>query len=266
MAKYEDYARNIEGEIEEAGAASDQRARDAATGRYIPERFKGKSLDDVIKSYEELEKLQSRQAQSYGELQKTMSKLLEQQMAQASSPAPEPSKPVSVDDLYDDADGTLRRVAKEEVSGEVQALRKELQELRVERKLAHLDGKFEDWRDKVADPEFNSWVQESPYRQRMYVDADSGDFDAAEEILGMYYDRLTVENEQEKKQQRKKQLQDGMLESSSPQAVTSDDTFSRFDLEQTRIAAKQGDRRAEAWLRAHADSIAIAYEEGRIVD
>jgi hypothetical protein len=33
-----------------------------------------------------------------------------------------------------------------------------------------------------------------------------------------------------------------------------------------RLAAKRGDRNADHWLRSNAESIAIAYEEGRIVD
>ena len=40
MAKYEDYAKNLEQEIDDAAQQSDQRARDAKTGRFIPDRFK----------------------------------------------------------------------------------------------------------------------------------------------------------------------------------------------------------------------------------
>lgn len=269
MAKYEDYVKDIESEIADAGQQQEQRARDAKTGRFIPDRFKDKSIEDVIQSYEELEKLNSRQSQDLGAMRKTVDQLLDIQ-SKASSPAPEPSKPVSVDDLYEDTDGVLRRVAKEEVSGEVQELRTELQQLRLERALAKLEDKFEGWQQRVQEPEFNAWVQESPYRQRMYRDADSGDFDAAEEILGMYYEQNrrqeTAEERYEQEVQRQQDLNTATLESSSPAAPTSDETYSRHDLMEARLAAKRGDTKAERWLQAHADSIAIAYEEGRIVD
>ncbi len=252
MAKYEDYVKDIEGEIDDASKASDQRARDAETGRYIPERFKGKSLDDVIRSYEELEKLNSRQSQDLGAMRKTVDQLLDIQKQQASSPAQEPSKPVSVDDLYEDADGNIRRVAKEELSGEITELKSELNQLRLERKLAQLEGKFPDWQQRVQEPEFSSWINESAYRQRMFQDADGGDFDAAEEILGMYYEQNRRQDVQDQQEQERRQhtsdLNAAMLESSSPATPQLDDTYSRHDLMEARLAAKRGDQKTARWF------------------
>jgi hypothetical protein len=270
MAKYGDYARGIEREIDDAHSQSNQRARDAKTGRFVPDRFKGKSVEDVIQSYEQLEKLNSRQSQDLGQMRKTVDQLLEVQRNQALSPGQAPSKPVSVDDLYEDADGNIRRIAKEELSGEIETLKSELNQLRVERKMSHLDTKFEDWRQEVMSPEFTEWVGESPYRQRMYRDADNGDFDAAEEILGMYYElrRRQDDGQEQEVQQRatEQQLNDAILETGSPAPVSTEDTYSRHDLMEARLAAKRGDQKAERWLQAHSESIALAYEEGRIVD
>lgn len=270
MAKYEDYVKNIDREIDDASKQSDQRARDAATGRYIPERFKDKTIEDVIKSYEELEKLNSRQSQDLGSMRRTVDQLLDIQKQQASSPAQAASKPVSVDDLYEDTDGVLRRVAKEVASTEVTQLKSELEQLRLERKMAQLGSKFENWQQRVQEPEFAEWVAASPYRARMAADADKGDFDAAEEILGMYYEHTRrdeqKEHQQRERQSRERQLNDAMLESSSPAAPSSEESYSRHDLLETRLAAKRGDLKAERWLKAHGDSIARAYEEGRIVD
>ncbi len=270
MAKYEDYVKDIEGEIGDAQEASNQRARDAETGRFIPDRFKNKSIEDVIQSYEELEKLNSRQSQDLGAMRKTVDELLDIQKQQASSPAPEPSKPVSVDDLYEDADGNIRRVVREEASNEIEALKSELNTLRVERRVAQIDDKFPNWREKAQAPEFLDWVRESPYRVRMVQEADAGDFDAAEEILGMYYEHSQRSETQDQQAQERRQATDNlnaaMLESASPATPQLEDTYSRNDLMEARLAAKRGDLKAERWLQAHADSIAIAYEEGRIVD
>jgi hypothetical protein len=270
MAKYEDYVGGIEGEIGEAAKQSDQRARDAETGRYIPERFANKDITDVIKSYEELEKLNSRQAQDLGSMRKTVDQLLDIQQQQASSPAQETSKPVSVDDLYENADEVLRRVVREESSNELTTLKSELDQLKLERKLSQLEGKFPDWRERVQEADFGAWVQESPYRQRMFQEADSGDFDAAEEILGMYYETNRRQEAQDSQRQeqvvQQQQLADAILESGSPAAPAMDETYSRNDLMEARLSAKRGDLKADRWLKAHADSIARAYEEGRIVD
>ena len=84
----------------------------------------------------------------------------------------------------------------------------------------------------------------------------------------MYYD--TLERKQEEtapvEQERERQLRDAMLESSSPAQAEMVDTYSRSELMEKRIAAKQGSLQAERWLQAHAESIARAYEEDRIVD
>lgn len=256
MAKIEDY---ISEEIDDA--AEQQRERNEK-GQYVPERFKGKTVEEVATSYEELEKLYSRQSNDLGMLRQQVDQLLNQQV-QASSPQPEPSKPVSVDDLYEDADGNIRRIAKEETSSEIEALRKELQDMRLQSRLSQIDDKFPKWRDKVKDPEFMSWVQESPYRQRMIQDADQGDLDAAEEVLGMYYDSL---KRKDKATADPAKLRDAMLESSSPVAADVADTFSRAELLDKRVQARKGSIAAENWLKANAEAIAQAYEEGRIVD
>jgi hypothetical protein len=259
MAKIEDY---IEQEIDDA--ATQQRARDEK-GRFVPERFRGKDITDVIQSYEELEKLNSRQSQDLGMMRQQVDQLLEAQ-AVASSPAQEPSKPVSVDDLYEDADGNIRRVVREEALSEVDALRKELNDMRLEKVLDQIDEKFPNWREKVQDPEFLDWAKESPYRVRMVQDADRGDLDAAKEVLGMYYESLTDGAKASKDAQHQQQLRDATLESSSPAQAEMVDTYSRNDLMDKRIAAKAGDLSAERWLQVHGEAIAIAYEEGRIVD
>lgn len=264
MAKYSDYVEDgINAEIADANA--NQRERDAQ-GRFVPDRFKGKEITDVIQSYEELEKLNSRQAQDLGAMRKQVDELLE--IAQSSGPAQEPSKPVSVDDLYEDADGAVRRVVREEASSEIESLKKELADMRLERRLNQIDTKYPDWRTKAQSPEFLEWVKESPYRVRMVQDADAGDFDAAEEVLGMYYE-LESEAQDTSEQTAAAQqgsLRDAMLESGSPAPTELVETYSRNELMELRLSAKRGDLKAERWLAAHGDAIARAYEEGRIVD
>lgn len=262
MARYEDYAEEgINTEIQEA--AAEQKARDEK-GRYIPERFRDKDISDVIKSYEELEKLNSRQSQDLGSMRKTVDDLL---ASQASSPAPEPSKPVTVDDIYEDPDAALRRVVQEESSSEIEQLKKELQTMRSQARLDQIDRKFPDWRTKAQSSEFVEWVKESPYRARVAQDADAGDFDAAEEILGMYYDESSkAEEPAPTAAEQVDNLQNAMLESASPASADTDDVYSRSELLEVRLAAKRGDMKADRWLKAHANGIALAYEEGRIVD
>jgi hypothetical protein len=270
MARYEDYVKDeLDGEIEEA--AAEQRARDEK-GRFIPDRFKDKDITDVIKSYEELEKMNSRQAQDLGEMRRTVDKLLELQSQSASQPAPEDSAPaVTVDDIYEDTEGAITRVAKKVASGEIGELKQELAELRTERRLESIGRKYPGWETKVAESEFADWAKESQYRTRLAQQAYNGDLDAAEELLGYYYHDLegmeeqkAEEREQEHPQARN--LRNAISESGGPSPSEVEETYSRSELMETRIAAQQGSLKAQRWLAAHADEIQSAYIEGRIVD
>lgn len=269
MAKYDDYVKDeLSQEIDEA--QENQRARDEETGRFVPDRFKGKSAEEIAQSYIELEKMNSRQAQDLGQMRRTVDQLLELQSQKASSPEPEvTATPVTVDDIYEDPDGAFRRVAKEVTSGEVSDLRKELQQMRMERKLATFDEKFPNWREVVREAEFLDWAQASPYRMRLVQEGDSGDLEAAEEVLGYYYEskaRAEQSDEPPRQHPQAQRLRDAITESSSPAQAEVVEEFSRSELLEKRIAAQQGSLAAERWLKAHGAAIQEAYAEGRIVD
>lgn len=270
MASFADY---VTGDLEkEIGEASDnQRARDEK-GRFIPDRFKGKDITDVIKSYEELEKMNSRQAQDLGTMRAQVDQLMQIQSTPA-SPKEEPAKPLTVDDLYENPDANIRRVAKEALSDEVTELRETVRSMREQEIKREMDQRFPGWQSVSQSPEFAEWVNASPYRNNMAVAVrDNGDLAAAQELLGMYYDQQrNVEEVQEREQtvakaEQAQAIKDATLESSSPVATDIADTYSRNELLEVRLRAKKGDLVAERWLKAHGDDIARAYEEGRIVD
>src|SRR5690606_5516184 len=123
-----------------------------------------------------------------------------------------------------------------------------------------------DWLDTARDPEFLNWISESPYRQRLAAAADPYDFDAAEDLFGMYDDRRARTKEVEKANRRRKKLADAALESSGPSVPDHEETFSRRNLLQARVAAKKGNKDARQWLADNQQAIALAYAEGRITD
>lgn len=265
MAKFSEYRDdgNLGAEINDA--AGNQRARDSK-GRFIPDRFVGKDIGDVVQSYEELEKMNSRQSQDLGDMRRTVDQLLE--INASNSPAVETSIPLSAEDIYENPDASVRRVAREESSSEITALRNELNQLQKDRKFDELETVYPEWQTRSNSPEFRQWAEASPYRVRIATAASKGDFDAAEEILGMYYAsevQAQVIDEVDLQQQQAT-LSAAMLETGSPAPVEMVDTYSRSDLMETRIAANKGDLKADRWLKAHGQSITDAYAEGRIVD
>jgi ribosomal protein L29 len=268
VAKFEEYAKqqndDLDTEISEASKASDER-REA--GGELPERFKGKTAEEIAASYIELEKLNSRQAQSLGQLRKTADELLQLQLRDARhSQETPPTKPVEASDLFDEPDKAIRSVAKEEVDSRVKSLEAELMNERIARAKADFSKQFPKWEDDVHDPEFIAWIHEKPHRVKLARTADMGDFDAAETLFGTYYDQREVRKTKEEKEQRKQRVKEVTLESSGAGAPDVEQKFSRTALMEKRLAAKRGDRNADYWLRTNAEAIAVAYEEGRIVD
>lgn len=269
MARFADYVKNepdtLEQEIVDAGTNAEERREE---GGEIPERFKDKSREEVAQSYVELEKLNSRQAQDLGKLRRTVDEMLELQLR---SPAPgqeKPStKPVDAEALLDRPDETVRGIAKQEVDARVQNLEAELRNERIERAKVAFTAQFPTWEQDVKDPAFLNWVREKPHRVQLALHADqTGDWSAAETLFGTYYDQREVRKQKQTKEERKQQVKEVSLETSGAGVPDLETKYSRSELMEKRIAAKRGDRKADAWLRAHAEDLAIAYEEGRIVD
>jgi len=266
MAKYEDYVKqSIEEEIDEAAEATEQRQEEEK----VPERFKGKSAEEIARAYAELEQLNSRHANELGELRKTVSQLLELQN-KPSEPAEPAKKPVTVDDLYENADDSIRRVVREESQSRIEDLEKKLQDAERKATLAEARQAFEskhpDWRTTLKDPAFVEWIKASPYRVRQAQVADQGDYDAADELFSTYAEISGVKEQAQQKSSRREAVKQASLESSGGSAPTPAEKYSRSKLEGLRIRARHGDPEAERYLQAHGQDILQAYAEGRIVN
>lgn len=270
MAKYADYVKNedkIEQEIEESADASANREATESSGFVMPERFKGKSPEEIAKSYDELEKLMSRQAQDVGKYRKLTDDLLALESQKKQGAGSPQTKPVTVDDLYENADANIRRVVREETSDRVAELERQLADERQRQRLAEFTALHPGWKDQVKDPAFLNWIAESPYRVKLAQAADGGDLDAADVLFGLYTDLKGKQRETNARRQRRdKELADATLESSGPTASDQVDVYSRVDLLEKRIAANNGNQKAQRWLQANSKKIRAAYEEGRLVD
>jgi uncharacterized protein YqcC (DUF446 family) len=265
MAKYEDYVKqDLDSEIDEAAASSEARQQ----GEAIPERFKGKSAEEIARSFVELESLYGKQAQQYGDLRKTVDVLLEKQ-TKPSEPATPVKKPVTVDEIYDNADDAVRRVVREESQSRIEDLERKLEEAERRQQIADartaFAAKHPTYTDTMKDPAFLEWIKASPFRVRMAQAADGGDFEAADELFSTYADIAGSRTTQTTQNKRNEVRKAGLVSSggSSPAPV---EKYDRLKLETLRIAARRGDREAEAYLRAHGADILQAYAENRIIN
>lgn len=259
--KYDEYvkANSLDQEIDEAASGEADRQDD------LPEKFKGKSPAEIARAYQELEGAYGRSQADLSNARRSIDSMLTH-----TRPAVEPEQktPVTADDLYTNADGTLRRVVKEETDASVNALANRVQQAELRAAMAEFKAQNKDFDEIMKDPAFMEWIKASPYRVRAATAADRGDFDAAADLFSGYRDHKGRQVDERKGADRKTQARRASLESSAPapSRPTGGDTYSRSALMEQRIAARRGDRKAQAFLDAHGDSIEAAYREGRLTD
>jgi hypothetical protein len=265
MAKFEDYAKDdLDNEIVEAAEGTETRKEQSPPAYEMPERFKGKTPEEIARSYQELETLSSRQANDLGTMRQTVDELL--QSTSSLQEPPVEREPITVDDVYDDPEAAIQSaIEASPTTDRIAKLEQELQQARLQTQMADLSTRHEGWQDTVQSPEFKAWVAESAYRTRITQAANAWDMDAAEEILSLYRDVRNVSAQREDAA-RDGALQNASLESGTAEVTHGEQTFSRAELMDHRIKAKHGFPESIAYLAQNSEQIAIAYEEGNITD
>jgi len=225
----------------------------------IPEKYKGKSLDDIIKMHQEAEKLIGRQAQEVGEVRKLADELIKRQI----TPQEQPVKAVEDDtDFFaDPVKAVNKAVSSHPAVMQAQQAAAQMARMQTANRLAQT---HPDYTQVIADPEFAGWVNESPVRQRLYAAADKQfDFDSANELLSNF--KALKKAKQDTVQQAAQQLQDQRNQTLKAATVavdgatgeTSKKIYRRADL----IRLQMTDPERYMSLQ---DDIISAYNEGRV--
>ena len=162
---------------------------------HVPEKFRGKRLEDVVKSYEELEKQFGKQGQELGELRKITDEYIKRQLAGNPS-----EDTYQTQDDIDENDPTVSTVDKI-IEKKLGPVLKELHETKKEKMTNKLKELHPDFVEIVTDNEFVEWVKASPIRTELYVQADKGyDPDAANELFSVWKERKGIKTQKAKPQ------------------------------------------------------------------
>jgi len=153
----------------------------------IPDKFKGKSIHDVVKAYTEAEKLIGKQAQEVSEIRKLADQLIQSQLA-AKQPQPvEETKKEEIEDVdffADPKNTILKAIESHPVFKEIAETTKTLAQ---DKKTNLLRAKHPDFEAVLSDPGFKEWVTSSPVRQKLLADANYNfDVEAADELFGTF--------------------------------------------------------------------------------
>ena len=171
----------------------------------LPEKYQGKSLEEVVQMHQEAEKLLGRQSSEVGELRKVVDDYISSQTQ--SAPQPQYVEPEDDIDYFTDPQGAVNRAI--ENHPKIREAQEYSQQYKQQAALATLGNKHPDMQEILGDPKFAEWIKASKIRTQLFVQADQEyNADAADELFSLWKERKTVTQQtaQVEKQARKQQL------------------------------------------------------------
>lgn len=213
----------------------------------LPSKFEGKSMQDVVTSYLNLEKEFGRSRQELGELRQLADSFIQREVKQAEVPAVTEKQ-----DFFDNPEQAVEQT----VRTALKPIESELAQARAQVALHNLQAKHADMGDVVHSEEFQRWIKESPVRTKLYTLADKQyDADIADELLTTFK-ALRSHGAQQAAQKQDTARKAATLESGGT-GETGKKVWRRSDLINMRL--RNPDKYASLQ-----DEIMQAYQEGRV--
>lgn len=223
----------------------------------VPEKYKGKTAEDIIRMHQEAEKLIGKQAQEVGEVRKLADELLKQSLASNNKPQHIEQQEPEID-FFEDP----KKAIQKELSAhpDVIAAREAaltFKKMQIQQKL---NSDHPDFTQVVQDPEFVNWVKSSPVRMGLYAKADAEyDYDSANELLSTFKQIKSVKAQETKaagEVARQSALKSAAVDVGGT-GESSKKVYRRADLIRLRMTDPQR-------YEALSDDIMRAYQEGRV--
>jgi hypothetical protein len=159
--------------------------KDAQTAEpALPEKFRNKSVEDVVESYQNLEKQYGKQGNEMGELRKLADSLIQKNLHESNtqSSAEALEDELSEDDFILNPVDAVKRV----VEDALRPVKQELTRAQSDQTMQRVLSAHPDVESIVSSAQFEKWIMDSKPRQEMWLKANSGDFDYADEMLTQY--------------------------------------------------------------------------------
>ncbi len=180
-----------------------EQPQEAVVERVVPDKYKDKSLEDIVKMHQEAEKMIGRQAQEVHEVRSLADQLLKRQL--------ETDKAVSIEsapevDFFENPQDSIKRAIENNPAVmEAKQANLELKRMKTAQQLA---SKHPDFGTIANDTGFQEWVKASPIRLNLYAKADAEfDFGSADELLSTYKELKQVRNNNAQETGKKQQAQ-----------------------------------------------------------
>jgi hypothetical protein len=223
----------------------------------LPEKYRNKSLKDIIAMHQESEKLIGKQGNEVGELRRTVDDFIKTQTSRNLQTDVEPE--LNDDDFYSDPiQATKRAIDEHPAIKDAKQQSIAMKQAAVQNKIAT---KYPNFREIATSQEFGNWVNGSKVRIELYNRAQNDyDFDSADELLSTWIERqeYTKKVTDTSKLDREQQLKSADMGTSGATEATSKKKYRRSDI--IKLMQTDPDR-----YDSMANEIMIAYRENRVI-
>lgn len=177
----------------------------------VPEKFRGKSLADVVASYQSLESELGRARNEIGTSRRVLDELLNlRRIGEMEKSKPE-AKPVTAYELAENPEETITNVASRVADERARVSEQRLLELEAQVRADVFEKKHPGFRDVVQSAKFLEWVGKSPTRLALTQRAAHGDWDSGDELMNLYKEYESVPARQAETPDPKKAAKEASL-------------------------------------------------------
>jgi len=224
----------------------------------IPEKYRGKSVEDLVQMHQELEKFSGKQSTEVGELRKVVDNYIQTQLSNQQAPQQQQQEDDDVDFFVDPQSAVNRAIDNHPKIKEAEAY---TQQARQQATLSQLKSKHPDMESILQDASFAEWIKGSKVRTQLFVQADQGyDYDAAHELFSLWKERNQVvqQTANVEKQARKNTLKSASTGNARGTAEASrKKVYRRADI--IKLMRTDPER-----YQSLSDELLKAYAEGRV--
>ncbi len=224
----------------------------------LPEKYQGKSVEDLVQMHQELEKFSGKQSTEVGELRKVVDNYIQTQLSNQQAPQQQQQEDDDVDFFVDPQNAVNRAIDNHPKIKEAQAY---TQQAKQQATLSQLKSKHPDMESILQDAGFAEWIKGSKVRTQLFVQADQGyDYDAADELFSLWKEKTSVAQQTAnvEKQARKNTLKSASTGNARGTAEASrKKVYRRADI--IKLMRTDPER-----YQSLSDELLKAYAEGRV--
>lgn len=220
----------------------------------LPEKYRNKSLSEVVAMHQEAEKLIGRQGGEVGDLRRTVDDFIKTQTLKNSD-----KQEVAEEDFFVDPQRAID--SRIEQHPTVIAANQAAKQMKRTETLTRINTSFPNARETAASPEFQDWIRASKVRTELFNRAETQfDFDSAEELLSNWETKKEVNTKiaETSNIDRDNQLKAADIGTRNSSESVAKKKYRRSDI--IKLMQTDPDR-----YDAMSNEIMDAYREGRVI-